>query len=91
MSHGAYKDYVWDTSGVPRDERRGFKLDPATYEAIEKAMQRAQELWGVPYGSVSDFVLDTLRERVKAINEAWRDAHAVRDRLGLNDPKKRKE
>lgn len=53
-------------------------------------MERAAELEGISYSSEAEFVRDALRRRVEAINEAWRDAHAVRDRLGLAEPTKKK-
>lgn len=61
---------------VPSETRVGIKIDARTWKALEEAMQRAQQLEGVPYGSVSDFILDALRKRVVAINEAWRREHS---------------
>jgi len=60
-------------------------------EAAEKAMQRVQELEGIGYASLAEFVRDALRRRVEAVNEAWRRLHGVRDRMGLPEPRKRKE
>lgn len=76
---------------MPRDPRVGIKIDAETWKALERAMQRAQELDGVPYGSVSDFILDALRERVRAVNEAWRDEHSLPPDMGTQEKRKKKE
>jgi len=54
-------------------------------------MERAADLEGISYASLAEFVRDALRRRVEAINEAWRHTHPARDRMGLPEPRKKKE
>ncbi len=76
---------------VPRKVYRGVQLPKSDVEAAERAMAHAADLEGISYASVAEFVRDALRRRVEAINEAWRDAHAVRERLGLSESRRKKE
>lgn len=76
---------------VARQRFSTVSLTDTDLDAARKAMGRAAELEGMAYQSVAEFIRDALRRRVEAINEAWRDQHAVRDRLGLGEPRKKKD
>jgi len=76
---------------APVPGRSSVSLAGKDKEAAEKAMERAADLEGISYASLAEFVRDALRRRVEAINEAWRHTHPARDRMGLPEPRKKKE
>jgi hypothetical protein len=68
---------------VPRKPYSTVTLPQSDLDAAQRALQRASELEGISYASLAEFVRDALRRRIEEINEAYRDAHAVRDRMDL--------
>lgn len=59
--------------------------------SVREGMQLAQDVEGVAYSSEAEFIRDALRRRLASLKEAYRDAHAVRERLGMAEPKRKKE